>query len=123
MALQDFARVAVAINGNVLVAVSSVKATWNSGQNRVDLLNEGLSGFTPGSGDVTIDLGFLVPIGGPEEDYTGKCASGEYVTMQVFIGPKDYVGKGKIMTCDIGQSTNAATEGNLQWLGELKPIQ
>lgn len=123
MALQDYARLGVAMDSNVLTQITSAKATWNSGQNRVDLLNEGLSGFTPGSGDVTIDLGFAVPIGGTEDDFTGKLVPGTYVTMQIFIGPKDYVGRGKIMTCDIGQSVNAAVEGNLQWLGELNPLQ
>jgi hypothetical protein len=123
MALQDFARLAVAMDGNVLTQISSIKATWNSGQNRVDLLNEGLSGFTPGSGDVSVDIGYLVPIGGMEEDYTGKLVTGTYVTMQLFIGPKDYVGRGKIMTCEVGQSTNATTEGTLNWTGELKPIE
>jgi len=123
MALQDYARLAVAMDGNVLTQISSIKASWNSGQNRVDLLNEGLSGFTPGSGDVTIDLGFMVPIGGLEEDFTGKLSVGTYVTMQIFLGTKDYVGRGKILTADISQSTNAAVEGNLNWMGELKALQ
>lgn len=122
-ALQDYARLATAMNTNVLVQITSIKATWNSGQQRVDLLLEGLAGFTPGSGDVTIDLGFAVPIGGLEEDYTGLLVQGAYVTMQVFIGGKDFTGRGKIMTCEIGQQTNASTEGTLQWLGPIDPLQ
>lgn len=121
--LQDYARLAVAMDGNVLTQITSIKATWNSGQNRVDLLIEGLAGFTPGSGDVTVDLGYVVPIGGMEEDYTGKLAAGQYVKMQLFVGGKDYVGTGKIMTTDLSQSTNQGVEGTLQWMGELKPLQ
>jgi hypothetical protein len=111
------------MNGNVLTQITSLKAAWNGGQNRVDLLNEGLSGFTPGSGEVTIDIGFAVPIGGLEEDFTGAVSRGDYVSMQVFLGPKDYVGTGKLLTCDIGQSVNAAVEGNAQWMGTLAPLQ
>lgn len=111
------------MKGNVLVAITSIEATWNSGQNRIDLLNEGLSGFTPGSGDVTIDLGFAVPIGGLEENYTEILVTGEYITMQVFIGSKDFVGNGKIITCKISQSTNEAVQGTLQWMGECKALQ
>lgn len=123
MALQDFARLGLAVDSNVLTQITSLKATWNSGQNRVDLLNEGLAGFTPGSGDVEIDVGYVVPIGGMEDDFTGKLVPGAYVTMQLFIGPKDYVGRGKIITCEVGQTVNAATEGTLHWMGELNPIQ
>jgi len=122
-ALQDYARLAIAMDANVLTQITSIEATWNSGQNRIDLLNEGLSGFTPGSGDVTIDVGYAVPIGGLEEDITGKLATGQYVTMQVFIGTKDYVGKGKILNTKIGQSTNEAVQGTFQWMGELKQLQ
>jgi hypothetical protein len=111
------------MDGNVLTQITSIKASWNSGQNRVDLLVEGLAGFTPGSGDVTVDLGYAVPIGGLEEDYTGKLATGTYVKMQLFLGSKDYVGTGKIMTTDISQSVNAGVEGTLQWIGELKALQ
>lgn len=123
MALQDYARLAVAMNGNVLTQVNSIDVEWNSGQNRVDLLNEGLAGFTPGSGDVTVNLGFHVPIGGLEEDFIASLVPGAYVTIQVFVGGKDYTGRGKIMNCKISQSTNAAVEGSLQWMGELKPLQ
>src|SRR5689334_19831601 len=123
MALQDYARLAVAMDSNVLTQITECKATWNSGQNRVDLLNEGLAGFTPGSGDVQIDIGYVVPIGGMEDDYTGKLVAGQYVTLQLFIGPKDYTGRGKIITCEVGQTVNNSTSGTVNWMGELNPIQ
>ena len=113
---------AFAYNGNVLTQLTSVDIEWNSGQNRVDLLNEGLAGFTPGSGDVTINVGFAVPIGGLEDDFVGDVVDGAYVTAQTFCGPKDYVGKGKIQNLKISQSVNGATEGTFQWLGELKAL-
>lgn len=121
--LQDYARLAVAMDGNVLTNITSIDAEWNSGQNRVDLLNEGLAGFTPGSGDVTINLGFAVPIGGLEEDYVGRVVDGTLTTMQIFLGPKDYVGKGKIQNAKVSQSVNGAVEGTMSWMGQLLPLQ
>lgn len=123
MALQDYARLALAMDSNVLTQITKLDAEWDSGQQRVDLLNEGLAGFTPGSGDVKITVGFVVPIGGLEDDYVGKLVVGQYVAMQMFIGPKDYNGNGKLMNIKIGQSVNASTEGTAEWMGELKQIQ
>jgi hypothetical protein len=122
-ALQDYAQLAVIMDGNVLEQISSIHLSWNSGNQRVDLLNTGLSGFTPGSGDVTIEVGFMTPIGGLEDDFTGKLTNRDYVTMQVPIGGKDYIGKGKIDKCDISQSTNASVEGTFTWIGQIHPLQ
>lgn len=82
-------------------------------------MNEGLGGFTPGSGDVTLEIGFAIPIGGQEFPYQRKCADGEYVTMQVPIGGDQYSGLGKLLTCEISQSANGNTEGSCTWTGEL----
>lgn len=121
--LQDYAKLPVFYNGTRLLQITSVKLTTNSGQQRVDLLNEGLGGFTPGSGDVTIDIGFVIPIGGPEADYQQDCQRGSYVTLQVGVGRVGYIGRGKIMNCDIGQSVNASSEGSFQWVGQTKPLE
>lgn len=120
---QDYARLALIMNGDVLVQMSNIKITWESGEQPIELLNEGLGGFTPGSGNVKIEGGFYIPIGGLEEDYVQKLVDREYVTFQVPIGRSDYVGKGKIQTCEISQSTNAAVEGSFSWLGELAALQ
>lgn len=123
MALIDYARLAVAVNGNVLSQITSIDVEWNSGQNRVDLLNEGLSGFTPGSGDVTVNLGFVVPLGGLEQDFISDLVPGAVVTLQIFLAGKDYVGKGKHMNCKMSQSVNASVEGSLQWTGQIAKLQ
>lgn len=122
MALQDFAKLAVFYNGNALTRVTSISLDTESGEQRVDLLNEGLSGFTPGSGSVSISVGFVVPIGGTEDEFQEDCATGTYVTLQVPVGRKSYIGKGKLMSVKISQSTNANVEGTFEWSGELKPL-
>jgi len=123
VALQDYARLGLIYSGNALTQLTSVGMSTNSGQQRIDLLNEGLAGFTPGSGDVTIDIGYAIPIGGPEAPYQQDCASGAFVTMQVFEGALSYIGRGKIITNSVSQSVNAAAEGTCQWMGELKPLE
>lgn len=123
MPVQDYAKLAVFYNGNALTQVTSISITTESGQQRVDLLNEGVGGFTPGSGSVEIEVGFVVPIGGQEDEFQEACARGDYVTLQVPIGPKDYVGRGKLMNVRISQSTGAVTEGTFTWTGQLKPLE
>lgn len=123
MALNDYARLACLYNGNPLTQLTSLNLTTNSGQQRVDLMNEGLGGFTPGPGDVTIEVGFAVPIGGTEDEFQEDCANGAFVTLQVPIGRKDYIGLGKIMNVSISGSTGANVEGTFSWTGELKALQ
>jgi len=120
---QDFAQIGLMYGGNELKMLTSVKMTTDSGQQPVDLLNEGLSGFTPGSGRVTVDIGYAVPIGGPEAPYQQDCAAGSFVTLQVFEGALSYIGKGKIINNEVGQSTNNPMEGSCQWMGPLAPIE
>ena len=123
MALQDYARLAVFYNDSLLTQITSASLTTNAGNQRVDLLNEGLGGFTPGPGDVTIEVGFVVPAGGTEEEFQEDCALKNFVKMQVPVGRKDYVGRGKIDTVSISQSTGASVEGSFTWIGELAPLE
>lgn len=89
----------------------------------MNLLNEGLGGFTPGSGACTIDLGFAIPIGGTEYPFQQKSANGEYVTFQLGVGSVGYIGKGKILNVEVGQDVGSASHGTCQWHGELKPFE
>jgi hypothetical protein len=123
MALQTYARLSIAYNGNWLTQVTSVSHTTNSGNQRVDLLNEGLAGFTPGSGDCEIEIGYAVPIGGPEDNYQQDCANKSFVTLQLQCGAVGYIGNGWIDTNKISQSTNQSVEGTATWKGELRPFE
>ncbi len=123
MALQDYARLSVFYNGNALTQITSLSHTTNSGQQRVDLMNEGLGGFTPGPGDCTVDVGYAVPIGGTEDTFQEDCASGKFVSLQIPIGAKNYLGLGKIMTNTVSGSTGANVEGTFSWTGELRPLE
>jgi hypothetical protein len=121
--LQDHARLILYVDQVYQQEITSLSMATNSGQQRVDLMNEGLGGFTPGSGDVTLEIGFAIPVGGQEFPYQRKCADGDFVTMQVPIGGDQYSGLGKIITCEISQSANGNTEGTCTWTGELAAAQ
>lgn len=118
-ALQDGASLKVFVNGNPLEYVTSISRTTEAGIQRIETL-EGLAGFTNGSGAVTIELGFSVPIGGTEVDFHGMAARREYVDMQVFEGRRSYAGRGKFENVSISQSVGGATEGTVSWTGELR---
>ena len=122
MAQQDYFKVSAFLDGQYMLQVTSIERETDSGQQRVDLLNEGLGGFTPGSGSVKITVNYAVPIGGPEFDYHDMCVEGRYISMQLPLGAKDYIGVGKVLTDKVGQSTGASTEGTITWEGELKPL-
>ena len=121
--LQNYAKLSVFYNSNALVQVTSCSMTTNSGQQRVDLMNEGLGGFTPGPGDVSIEVGYALPIGGTEDDFQQDCANGEFVTLQVNRGRHRYIGVGKLMSESVSGSTGANVEGTFSWVGELKPLE
>ncbi len=117
---QDYANLGVLYNGNPLIQITSISLSGESGQQRVELLNEGLGGFTPGSGSTTVEVAIVVPIGGTEEPFWNHMVTGTFVTLQLPIGGEDYIGKGKIMSVKISQATNAVTEGSFTWEGPLK---
>jgi len=123
MALQDFSKLGCFYNGSLIEKITSIHVTGKNGIIRVDVLNEGLAGFTPGSGEVTVTVNFVVPVGGLEEAFWDDMANENFVTLQVPIGPKAYLGNGKIENVEVGQSVNASVEGSFNWLGTLSPLQ
>jgi hypothetical protein len=123
MPLQDYANMALFADQTNIEQLTSLNHTTNSGQQRVDLLNVGLGGFSPGSGDVSISVGFSVPVGGQEYPWQAKCAAGDLVTLQIVEGAFQYSGTGKLMDVDVSQSVNGAIEGTANWVGELKPFE
>ncbi len=123
MALQEYAKLPVFVDQAYLTQLTSVEITGESGQVAVDLLNEGLGGFTPGSGRTRVRIGFAVPIGGQEINVWNRMAKGAIVQFQVGVGAEGYSGKGKIMSVSISQSTNASVEGTCEWEGELATLK
>jgi hypothetical protein len=119
-------KVFAAEEGGALIQLrqlTSAEMTTENGDQRIDLLNEGLGGFSPGSGAVRISLGFAVPMSGVEFPFQQAAANGNNVTMQFGVGPESYVGVGRVKTETISQSVNAPVEGSIEWEGEMKARQ
>jgi hypothetical protein len=123
MAELDFARLGTIYGGNALAKITSLQMVTDAGLQPVDTLIEGFVGFSEGSGKVTISIGFVIPIGGPEAEFQQHCARKEIVEVEFFVGALTYVGRGKVTTCTISQSVNQAAEGTCEWMGPIKPIE
>lgn len=122
MALQNYARNKVLADGTELTQVTSMQMTTSSGNQPVNLMTEGLGGFTEGSGMVAIEIGYAIPISGTEFDYQAKTANKDFVTLQVVSGANSYTGTGKFDEDSFSQSSGANAEGTVTWTGELKPF-
>lgn len=123
MAAKDYANLQVFVDQSYEPEVTSISLKTASGEQRIDLLNEGFGGFTSGSGACTVDIGFVVPKTGLSYPWQQKCANKEWVTMQIVVGDKQFAGIGKFLTTDISQSVNAGAEGTASWEGALSPLQ
>jgi hypothetical protein len=93
-----------------------------SGVQPVHLLGEGLGGFTSGSGEVTIELGIKIPIGGQEHPFQQMCANEEYVELQIFVGRDSYNGRGKFTTVNLTSAVDSAAQGTVSFTGPKKPF-
>lgn len=123
MAQEDFANLAVFVDGVQLTKLTSVSLSTESGQQRIDTLVGGLAGFTPGSGETTVQLGFVVPLAGFEFNFQEAAFAGTYHSVQIIAGPYSWVGQGKFTSAEVSQSVNAATEGTATFTAEMKRFQ
>jgi hypothetical protein len=123
---QDAARfqVFMGLEGGALVFLENntqVEMVTDAGNIKIDSINNGLSGWSDGSGSIKLNLTQWVPKGGPEFPFQQACADRAYVMVQLGVGTEAYIGIGKILTETVSQSTNAASEERVEWEGEIKP--
>lgn len=123
VAQQDYATPKAFLNGAPVLNITSIGIVTESGVQPVNLLGEGLGGWTSGSGQVTIELGILIPIGGQEHPFQQMCADEEYVEMQVFFGRDTYNGKGKFTQVSLQGSNDAAASGTVNFTGPKKAFE
>lgn len=123
MSFQDFAKVRCYYNGRKIDMITSAQMTTDSGQQPVNVLEAGMVGFTPGSGHVQMQIGYVVPRDGSEEAFQQDCANGRNVVFQFGRGDVDYTGVGKILTTEEGQSTGETFAGTFTWMGKLGPMR
>jgi len=120
---KDYARMAVFVDGAYQVEITQMTKRTENGEQQVFTLNEGLGGFTPGSGVCTVSINYVIPASGFEFNFDSACVKRGYHTLQVSAGAHDYIGEGKFLDNEISQSTGATTEGSVNWTGEFAEFE
>ncbi len=122
MALQNYAVTKLFYNGSPITQITRNSRAIAMNNQAIQLMNEGLGGFTDGSPEVRLEWDAPVPIGGPEFDYEGDATARAFVDMQYFIGAKSYAGRGKLESVNTEQSAGTPTSMSVVWVGEVKPV-
>jgi hypothetical protein len=120
MALNDFGRMVVFLDGNEIKVAESFDHETESGQQPVVVLNEGLVGFTPGAGQCNLGGTIYVPIGGFEDNMQAWAVEGSYHTFQTGIGANSVINRGKFTNVKLSQSTNGSAQITYQFVGDKK---
>lgn len=123
MAMIDYAIPFLFVDGRGQGQVTSIDMVTESGKIPIFTLKDGFAGFSPGPGMVTFNIGFVVPVGGLEENFQRYAATAGRHTIQFGLGPQAYVGEGEFTNCQIGGGTQKATEGSCTWQGQKKELK
>ena len=123
MALVEGLKLSAFLDGGFIKYCTSISFVTESGNIPMETLNEGLSGFTEGTGDVTIEVGLTLPSTGPEYRYQQICAQSIVCSMQIGLGAESYAAQGKIMSCSFSQTVNGGAEGTFTWKGPKTAIE
>jgi hypothetical protein len=118
----NYAQAKLHFRGNPVNKLTSCAWRGESGLQVVNLMNEGLDGFSIGSGSCTIEWSFPIPATGAEHPYETAFVNKEDVDLQYTRGNKSYAGTGKIMTYEESQSDNEVLSGTATWQGKLLPF-
>ncbi len=119
-AQQDYASYKAFFNGAPVLQVTSIGVKTESGVTPVQLLAEGLGGWADGSGNVTLSIGIVIPIGGQEHEFQQTCARKELCEFQVYVGRNSYNALGKILNVDLNHSAGDTASGSVEWQGPCK---
>lgn len=123
MALQSYAQIQFFVNGAPVTQKTRVKRTLTMNRTPINLLGQGLAGYSEGLPELTHELDAPIPIGGHEFDYEGMAHRNEFVETQIFIGSRSYAGLGVIQVVDTGQEAGAAASTSITWTGEARPVE
>lgn len=121
--MQDYALLKLFYNGAPVTQITRINRVLNANNQPIMVLGEGLTGYTDGSGECTIDWDAPIPIGGTEFDYEGDLAAKHFVDMQVFVGSRSYAGRGKLQQATTSQEQGATASIAVSWQGEFKAAE
>jgi hypothetical protein len=123
MALEKFARAALSLDGTWLRFITSLSMVTDGGKTPINLLEEGLAGFSIGSGSVTITAGYALPMAGQEYPFQQKVTRDEDVQAQLRWGAEQYVGLGQLTNDEKNRNVDSPTEGTVNWTGVLDEME
>lgn len=123
MAQQDYAVVFLFVDGAKAGQITHVSMNTESGKIPIYTLGEGLSGFSPGPGEVNFTINYVIPVGGFEIPFQNYAAESGRHTVQFGLGPIAYTGEGEFMTDAIDGGVQKATEGTCTFKGQKKPME
>ena len=122
MSVQDFARLFVLVDSNLQVFVESIGIQTASGNIKIFTF-DGLAGFSPGPGEITLSLNYAVPLAGFETNFQAMVVDKAIHSIQVGIGPNALITEGKFNTDNIQGSTTSATQGSVTFEGRLAKFE
>jgi hypothetical protein len=122
MALQDFGRLFALVDSNLQVYVESISIQTDSGNIEINTF-DGLAGFSPGPGAITISLNYAVPAAGFETNFQAMVVDKQIHAMQIGIGPNALITEGKFNTDTISGSVTTATQGAVTFKGKLAKFE
>lgn len=122
MAMQDYARQWVEVDGIRCMQAISISLETESGKLEVYTIDGGFTGVTPGPGKCTITIEYAIPAGGYEVNFQKMVCSVGRHTIQYGTGPLSYVGEGEFMTDKQQQGVKDSASGSVTWVGERSPI-
>lgn len=122
-AQQDYALIKLFINGAPMTQGTKVTRMLDAQNQPIMLMNEGLGGWSPGSGISSIEFDAPIPLGGTEFDYEGMCQRREYVDIQVFVGARSVASRGKFQTVQTEGAAGSPSSCSVKWEGAFEPTE
>lgn len=122
-AQQDYALVKLFFNGAPVTQITRIRRMLDAQNQPIQLMNEGLGGWSAGAGISRVEWDAHIPIGGAEFDYEGICTRREFVDLQVFVGSQSVASRGKIQTTELEGSVGNPTSMAITWEGAFEPTE
>lgn len=121
--LKDYAKVRGWIDEQFMVEITSISKRTNAGNIPMNLMNEGLGGFSDGSGETSVAIGYVIPRSGPEFNFDKATVDKGYHNVQITVGNLSCIIKGKFSDNEVGQSTDQGTAGTVNFMGGLTALE
>ena len=105
MALQDYTKATILVNGVVLIEATSISVDHKLGTQPINTIEKGFAGISPGSSSIEVKIQSAVPRVGTDIDFTGLARARTLLDVVLFARAKKVKTKGYIM--DVSESYGA----------------